>query len=360
MSDSHDDDLNRRICRLISDAGAEAPASSGVLPTANLSSDRAATSFLRRRGLSLAAVSIAAALAVVTVALIRQPDSAPSLTPVTSTSGVSTTVPTSTSTTASSSSTIGPATTAVPSDAITRPFVDPKVCGSGEKAVYVSRGAPYIPFAVGFAGAKDTPIPLQVLASATAGVAKPFAVLLRLPIDPSIHLTGQQIVINGAKVTIQLWPNGNGSARWTLGDGTWAYLRSRDLDQEAIVNLIQRLTPRTRTAAIPGFDVTPSSEPDALVLLHEHLNTGLAGTVTRFQCSIGPNHGIYHVDALDGDPVYVYFGIIDRPHPYAVAVNGSGALVIDGPAERVITPAMVGNADPTTWQAVPAIGPFGG
>ena len=260
----------------------------------------------------------------------------------------------------STSSTTSPSTTSTsPPDVTTRPFVDPKVCGSGEKAVYVSRGTTYIPFAVGFSGAMDTMIPLQVLASSIDGVAKPFAVLLRLPVDPSIHLTGQEVMINGAQVTIQLWPNGNGSAQWTLNDGTWAYLRSRDLDRGAIVKVIRRLTPRKHTAAIPGFDVAASSEPDALVLLHEHLNTGLAGSVTRFQCSTGPNHGIYHVDAVAGDPVYVYFGIIDRPRPYAIAVNGSGALAIDGPAERAITPAMIVNADTTTWNALPAIGPFG-
>jgi hypothetical protein len=356
MSDSHEDDLDRRIRGLISKAGAEAPIASGLLPTTKVSTDEAATPFLVRKGLLVGAVSIVAVLAVVAVVLIREPDASPSLEPVVPTSGASTTVPTST---AASSSTTGPSITATPSDVITRPFVDPKVCGSGEKALYVSREATYIPFAVGFAGAKDTLIPLQVLASSTGGVAKPFAVLLRLPVDPSIHLTGPEVVINGAKVSIQLWPNGNGSARWTLSDGTWAYLRSRDLDEGSIVNLIRRLTPRKHTAAIPGFDVAPSSEPDALVLLHEHLNIGLTGSVTRFQCSIGPNHGIYHIDAVSGDPVYVYFGIIDRPRPYAIAVNGSGALAIDGPSERAITSGMIVNADSTTWNALPAIGPFG-
>jgi len=93
MSDSHDDDLARRIRQLISEAGAEAPIANGSLPTTKVSTDEAATSFLARKGLLVGAVTIAAALAAVAVLLIREPD-APSLEPVVPTSGAATTIAT--------------------------------------------------------------------------------------------------------------------------------------------------------------------------------------------------------------------------------------------------------------------------
>lgn len=238
---------------------------------------------------------------------------------------------------------------------ITRPYIDPTVCGPGSKAEYVTQDAAWLPFAVGV----PQPSPLQVFAAPANGVAEPFAVVLRVSEPGDRRVNDHPVSINGAAVSIDLPGNGNGSAAWSLPDGTWAYLRTRDLDEAAIVALVARLSPRDATAAIPGFDLAPSSAPDDLVLLHEQMNSGLSGTVTRFQCATTPNAGIYHVDAVMGDPVYVYFGIIDRPRPYVVAVNGSGAIVIDGPAERTITPAMVTNADPATWDAIPAVEPNG-
>jgi hypothetical protein len=263
-------------------------------------------------------------------------------------------VPTTSTTAVPTTSALPPTTIPAPA-VITHPYIDPKVCGPGAKAVYVSQGKTWVPFAV----APTQSTPLQVFASPTNGLAKPFAVVLRLSETSNRRVNDHPVTINGTEVSIDIVGNGNGSAAWTLPDGTWAYLRSRDLDEAAIVALITRLTPRDMTAAIPGFDLAPSSAPDDLVLLHEHLNSGLSETVTRFQCTTAPNAGIYHVDAVMGDPVAVYFGVIDRPRPYVIAVNGSGAIAIDGPAERAITPAMVTNADPATWDAIRAIGPYG-
>lgn len=274
-----------------------------------------------------------------------------------STSSVTTAVSSSTAreTTTAPTSTTLPSTTIPAPAVITRPYIDPTVCGPGAKAEYVVHEGSWLPFAVGV----PQPSPLQVFASAEDGVAEPFAVVLRIAEPGDRRANDHPVSINGADVSIDLAGNGNGSAAWTLPDGTWAYLRARDLDEAAIVSLITRLTPRDTTAAIPGFDLAPSGGPDGLVLLHEQMNSGLSGTVTRFQCATVPNAGIYHVDVVMGDPVYVYFGIIDRPRPYATAVNGTGAIVIDGPVERAITPTMVTDADPATWDAIPAVPPNG-
>ena len=58
---------------------------------------------------------------------------------------------------------------------------------------------------------------------------------------------------------------------------------------------------------------------------------------------------------LDGDPVFVNFGIIDVPRPYVAGVNGEGAITIEStwnPAE--LTLRQVINAVPATWAALPS------
>jgi hypothetical protein len=94
MSDSHDDDLDRRIRRLISEAGAEAPIATGLLPTVKISPDGSPTSLLARKGLLVGAVSVVAVLAIVIVVLIRKPDGPPSLEPIVPTTVALTTVAT--------------------------------------------------------------------------------------------------------------------------------------------------------------------------------------------------------------------------------------------------------------------------
>ena len=306
-----------------------------------------------RSRLSVAGLTV---LAIVTAACSDGQQAAPSTPPATSVAVQTSTTPAPTTpTTVAPMSSTPPATTIPAPAAITRPYIDPQVCGAGAKAVYVSDEKMWVPFAV----TAPQSSPLQVFASPTNGVAKPFAVVIRLSETSNRRVNDHPVTINGSEVSIDIVGNGNASAAWTLPDGTWAYLRARDLDEAAIVALVTRLSPRDMTAPIPGFDLTPSSAPDDLVLLHEHLNSGLSLTVTRFQCITAPNAGIYHVDAVMGDPVAVYFGVIDRPRPYVIAVNGTGALAIDGPAERAITPEMVTNADSATWDAIRAIGPHG-
>lgn len=300
-----------------------------------------------------------ATVATMTAGCAGTHDAAPSAPPLTSRTAPAPTQPTAaTSSTMLPTSSVLPSTTTLTQEVITRPYVDPTLCGPGAKAEYISQDTTWVPFAV----APPQTIPLQVFAAAEDGVAKPFAVVLRLSGTDDDRANDHPVLINGAQVSITIWPNGNQQAAWTLPDGTWGYLRSRDLDEAALVALIARLNPRDMSAPIPGFDLAPSNAPDDLTLLHEHLNTGLSGTATRFQCPTDPNQGAYHVDVLHGDPVFVYFGVLDRPRPYAVGVNGSGAITITrtiaGPSPA-LTLDDITNADPATWEALRAIGPFG-
>ena len=264
----------------------------------------------------------------------------------TNTSDVTTTVA------VTAASAVAPAATTVETaNVITRPYVDPTVCGTGAVSMFRSQDDTIFPFAVG----REQPMPLQVLAQRSEGVAKPFAVVLRFSASSRDLSEDHPVLINGAKVGITVFANGNGAAAWTLPDGTKAYMRSRGLDEAAIVALVTRLTPRDSSAAIPGFDLQPSIDPNALVVLHEHLNTELSGTVTTFQCQADFNQGIYRIRTFDGDPVWVYFGIIDAPPPYAVGVNGDGAITITNTVSPTITLQQVTNADDATWAALPNI-----
>ena len=73
--------------------------------------------------------------------------------------------------------------------------------------------------------------------------------------------------------------------------------------------------------------------PSTLQLLVEHLNTGVFGRGATFTCT--STNFIYRISTLDGDPVFVYALVIDRPVPLEVGYQ-EGTLVVIG-----------GNADPT-------------
>ena len=81
----------------------------------------------------------------------------------------------------------------------------------------------------------------------------------------------------------------------------------------------------------------------------------IAAHPPRLPCISGTTEYYYRVRAIEGDPVFVYFGIIDAPRPYAVGVNGDGALTIQGGLATASEPTLqdVTNADPTTWAAIP-------
>ena len=264
----------------------------------------------------------------------------------------STTLAPTTSTTAAPTSSAPPATTIPAPAAITRPYIDPAVCGRGSKTVFVSNDITYVPFTF----RQDTPIPLQILAEPSDGVAKPFAVLLRLVDSDREFINDHPVVINGVNVYIDVFSNGNTSAGWTLPDGSKGYIRARELNQQAIESLVSRLTPRDPSAPIPGFDVAPATDGSELVLLHERMNTNMSGTTTMFQCQVASTEAIYRVQAIAGDPTYVYFGIIDVNRPYAVGPNGPGAITIEGGTDSSgPTVEQVVDADPTTWASLPLL-----
>lgn len=53
--------------------------------------------------------------------------------------------------------------------------------------------------------------------------------------------------------------------------------------------------------------------------------------------------------------MFVYFGITDRTRPYAVGINGDGAITITNSFSQAITLQQITNAEPATWAALPTI-----
>ena len=244
-----------------------------------------------------------------------------------------------------------PTTTDAAAD-ITRPYVDPATCASGLRRATAVQDETYFPFAI----TREAPIPLQVLAEPVDGIAKPYAVIVRLFDSQRDFTVADPVLINGATVNISTFSGGQLMAAWTLPDNSTAYVRSRGLDRDALVALIERLVPRSRTAPIPGFDLSPSAGTDRFGLLHESLNTGLSATWATFQCTTPTSQGIYYVSAVTGDPLLMYFSVLGTPNLRAVGANGDGALIIRGglPGDPAApTLAQVEQASVEVWNALP-------
>lgn len=295
---------------------------------------------------------VAVALLVVTLSCTRDAASGPTTTAAPSTTTMSTTT-TSTSTT---STTVPPTTTTIAAPGpITRPTTDPSIC-----APQSARGVEFTDHTLTlFAISREAPIPIQIIGDQAGDSYQEFALVERFFASSSISVGGDDFEIAGNHVRVAAYPNGNGNARWVLPDGSIAYLRSRGLDRPALEAIIARLTPRDRTAPIPGFDFdSTTGGATQFAILHEHLNTGLDGKVATVDC-VSPTTGYsYTISAVDADPIVAYGGVIDRPVPLEVGVNSGTLIVINGRADpSAPTIADVVNADDENWAALLANAP---
>ena len=231
-----------------------------------------------------------------------------------------------------------------------RPYVDPNLCaplavtGDGD-----STGSTFDLHLFAWP-TKATSFPIQIIGDPAGGPTAPFALLQRYPDGTELRL-GKAVTINDWDVSLNVYGNGNGDARWGLPDGGTGYLRSRGLDRDSLVAIISSLTTRDVSAAIPGFDYTPTtSVPSTLQLLVEHLNTGVYGRRATLQCQVAATNFIYRISTLDGDPVFQYALVIDRPVPLEVGYQEGTLVVIDGIADPTAPNVSdVFDADPATW-----------
>jgi hypothetical protein len=326
--------------RLEHDLGAPLHRRNSPDPTLQTTTDGEVRDYERGRRGVLAAAILLVALGVGAIAAVqsRRVDRAPAdtVTPAT----VATPVATSTTVTSDSSlaatGTIVPEPTSTPGMGnLLRPSVDPTLCaplaatGDGDEI-----GSTFDLKLFAWP-TKATSFPIQIIGDPVGGPTAPFALLQRYP-DQGDLGHGPIVTINNWDVSLNVYNNGNGDARWALPDGGQGYLRSRGLDREALVAIISSLTAREAGAAIPGFDYAPGpAVPSTLQLLVEHLNTGVYGRVATLECHVAATNFIYYISTLDGDPVFLYAGVIDGRVPIEVGYK-DGTLVVIG-----------GNADPT-------------
>jgi hypothetical protein len=258
-------------------------------------------------------------------------------------------------TTTPAPTTEAPTTTSVAEAAtITRPVVDPSICAPVSARASNFAGHTLNLFAI----SREAPIPIQIIGNPAGDSYGAFALVERFFASDFISGGGDTIEINGNQVRIGVYGNGNGNARWMLPDGSIAYVRSRGLDRAALEAIVERLSPRDKSAAIPGFDFDDSSATPELALLHEHLNTGLSGRISSVEC-VNPVTGFgYQISALDADPIVEYGSVIDRPVPLEVGVRDGTLIVISGPADPTApTIADVVNTDVDTWATLLAATP---
>jgi hypothetical protein len=239
-----------------------------------------------------------------------------------------------------------PASTALAGE-IVRPMVDPNLCapiaanGDGDET-----GSTFDLHLFAWPTTASS-FPIQIIGDPASGPTGPFALLQRYPEQVALSQRST-IAINDWNVALTVGENGNGTAVWNLPDGSQGYLRSRGLDRDALIGIISSLTPRDPSAAIPGFDYAPVSSKLQLVV--EHLNTHVFGRGATYQCHVAATDFVYRISSLDGDPVFQYSLVIDRPVPLEVGYQQGTLVVIEGnndpTAPRV---SDVFNADPQTW-----------
>lgn len=247
--------------------------------------------------------------------------------------------------------TVTPANRTVSMGELVRPFVDPDICaplsalGEGD-----TTGSTFDLHLFAWP-TTATSFPIQIIGDPNGGPTAPFALLQRYPDQSDLGPPSSVTAINDWDVSLRVFSNGNGDARWVLPDGGQGYLRSRGLDSEALVAIISSLTARDSSATIRGFDYTPGpTVSPTLQLLVEHLNTGVYGRSAALQCQVAATNFIYWITTLDGDPVFQYALVIDRRVPLDVAYQQGTLVVIEG-NEDPTAPTVddVFNADPTTW-----------
>lgn len=343
-------ELDRAIARLVGDAGADAPQPPD-LSAFERTEEPASSDPTGRRRLAMAGAMLLIVGAVVGAMYVtgRDDDGGTTVRPVDSspsdTGGAIATTP-SVAPTASSAPASPTSSTSAQDNpgaaSITRPVTERLTCDPVSARETFTEGLTL------FARPSANPIPIQVVADPVDGPVGPFAVVQRFFGDDRRPTGDEAVDIDGTTFWIRLVDDGNGVAEWDVGDGSFGYVRSRGLDRTALLDLLGALEPRAATASIPGFEYAPpDGGPD---LLHEQMNTDVGGEVGSSECVVASTGYQYRLSAINGDPVFQYGGVIDRPVPLEVGLSGSSLIVISGVADpNAPTVADVVEADSDVW-----------
>jgi hypothetical protein len=355
MTDPRDSerDLDRAIARIIETAGADAPDPPDSSTFVRELAVTSTPSGRQRLVMAAALVLIVGVGAGMLLFVDRDDgdetglvpvDSAPNSTELESDTTAATTPPTSAPETSRPPSTTTSSTGEAPRTApasVTRPVTDPSVCVPDSARDRFTEGLTL------FARRSSNPVPVQIVADPDERLVGPFAVVQRFFGDGRTPGFGEQVAIGDTTFWITLTENGYGAVEWDVGDGSLGSVRSRGLDRNELLDVLGALSPRDPTDEVPGFDV---AMVDGLELLHEQLNTDIDGEVGSSQCDVASTGYRYRISAINGDSVFQYGGVIDRPVPLEVGMRGETLIVIDGVADpSAPTVDDVVEADPDAW-----------
>ncbi len=378
MAERFDDErLDSSIKRLVGAAGDDAP--EPPEPPFGAVTEIGASARRRRRPWLVGCGVAAAAAAIVGVVALAAGGDHPSTgptgsaplstfqaTPVAPATTTSTpVVPAATTASGSTASTTTTPVASEPEEGIIRPVTDASVC-----APYAAREIAVEGPTV-FGQASAFPTSMQVIADPSAGPTGGYAVVLRRLDREAALPSTETTTINDTTYRVQVYDNGDGVAEWNVGDGTRGYVRSRGLNRDTLVSILDALTPRSLDASIPGFDIDDSAlAPSGLASAEETMIEDMRGTIRWSVCKPPGSDVPYWVSSVSGDPVFEYWSVLDRPPPLAVAERDGAVIVITGqPSDAAPTIDDVHNADIGTWSAllaqsdprdVPATGPTEG
>jgi hypothetical protein len=163
-------------------------------------------------------------------------------------------------------------------------------------------------------------------------------------------------------VAVEMVPNGNSHLFWNLPDGGEGYLRSRGLDRDTVVGIVESLTARESAT---GFDYLESADTaDRLAPIAEGTWGAGTGWYSGIECTDASNESIYRIATLGDvdDPIVEYAFVSDRPAPLEVGYRGDTIVVINGFVRndaRPPTVADVFDADEAEWNTIAELPVFG-
>ncbi len=186
-----------------------------------------------------------------------------------------------------------------------------------------------------FARSSSQPIAFQLIGDPSGSLTKPFAMIERIFADQRTATGGgsggSDTNINGSPTEIQGFstPNSSGSVAWILPDGTEAYLRTRSLTRDQMIELARAVVPRAHDAVVPGFDLS-SDPPLGLSILDESHGGFESGAGAASECRF-PDGGWFTVNLGDSRLLTDAVWILDRPSEFPLLVqeldDGRMALV---------------------------------
>jgi len=237
---------------------------------------------------------------------------------------------------------------------VVRPIVDPSICSATGRWGGDFEDLTWTLFARSSAGA----ISIQIIGDPERGPTGPYAMLLRY-VDRRAGVEGRETEpIGDFIVALDEVPNGNAHAFWNLEDGGEGYLRSRGLDREAVVGILEGLTVRGETDSQRGFDYVPAEATAGVELLHEGIWRTYSGSYAGIECTSTDGEARYRIGATYDvdDPIVEYAFVSDRPAPIDVGYRDGSLIVINGFGDDPDAPTVgdVHNADQATWNAIPA------